>query len=65
MYTKSYQSVVNYLAQQAPSVEDKPGEVIKWAEPMCDLLVFIYSMDYDQVTEDLYDAVKEYQEFED
>ena len=64
MSPRPYQRVVNFLAEQAPSVEDKPGEVIRWAEPMCDLLVFIYNKDYDEVTEDLYEAVKEYQDFE-
>lgn len=65
MYTKSYQSVVNFLAERAPIIEYNPGKVIEWAEPLCDLLVFIYSIDYDQVTEDLYEAVKDFQEFED
>jgi len=40
-------------------------EVIRWAEPICELLTFIYDKDYDEVTEDLYKAIREAQDIDD
>lgn len=60
----SYYSAVEHIAELAPSL-DKASEVIQWAEPICDLLSFIYTKDYDTVTVDLYEAVKENQGYED
>jgi hypothetical protein len=65
MYTRSYQEVVNFLAEQAPDIDLSPGKVIQWAEPLCELLVFMFEKDYDDVTEDLYEAVREAQGIED
>jgi hypothetical protein len=65
MFTKSYQQVINFLAEQAPDADFYPGKVIQWAEPLSELLVFMFDKDYDDVTEDLYEAVREAQGIED
>lgn len=63
MLTRSYQAAINHLGELAPILE-KPTEFIKWAEGMTDILVFIYSKDYDDVTEDIVNAAKEAQGYE-
>lgn len=65
MFTKSYQQVINFLAEQAPDADLYPGKVIQWAEPFCELLFFMFDKDYDDVTEDLYEAIREAQGIED
>jgi hypothetical protein len=60
----SYRTTVNRAAEMAPSL-DKPGEVIRWAEDICELIAYIYEKDYDTVTTDVYEAVKEEQDYED
>ncbi len=63
MYTASYQSSLNHVATLAPTL-DKPGDFIRWAEDIADLLCYIYSVSYETVTEDIYEAVKEEQDYE-
>ena len=63
MLTVSYRSAINFAAGIAPFLE-KPTEFIKWAEDIAELLSFIYSKDYDKVTEDLVDKCKEEQNYE-
>lgn len=65
MYTKSYRSALEFLSDLAPDIETKPGEFIRWAEGRAELLAFIYSVDYDTVTEDLTDQCKEAQDYRD
>jgi hypothetical protein len=64
MITKSYQATINYLGENAPTL-DKPGAFIKWAEDIAELLSFIYSVPYDDITTDLTDAAKDIQGWED
>ncbi len=64
MFTKSYEQTIEFLASIAPGLEN-PGKFIKWAEEMCDVVTFIYSCDYEQVTIDLTEATKEAQDYED
>ena len=64
MHTSSYQSALNHASELAPTL-DKPGEFIRWAEDICQLLSYIYGQSYETVTEDLYDNVKEAQNYED
>ena len=59
----SYYSALNQAAELAPSI-DRPTEFIKWADDMCQLLAYIYSQDYDDVTEDLVEKAKELQDSE-
>jgi hypothetical protein len=63
--TQKYLDAINFIANEAPDVELGAGEVIRWAEPICELLTFIYDKDYDEVTEDLYEAIKEAQDIDD
>lgn len=65
MFTKSYDNTVLHVAGVAPSIEASASEFILWAEPICDLISFIYNKDYDEVTQDLFEAVKEDQDYED
>lgn len=68
MYTQSYQSTVNFLAGAAPAIPLVPGKTnnfFVWAEDMAALLEFVYSLSYDTALQDLVEAVKEHQEFED
>lgn len=64
MHAVSYRSAVNKVVELAPSL-DKPGEFIRWAEDICELLSCIYSVNYEEVTENVFEAVKEEQGFED
>lgn len=64
MFTKTYQQTINHLAEGAPTL-DKPGAFIRWAEDMADLLGFIYSVPYDDITTDITEAVKDVQDWED
>jgi hypothetical protein len=64
MFTKSYDATINYLAEQAPDLVEAT-KFIAWAESMVDVVAFIYGSDYEQTTTDLYEATKEYQEFND
>jgi hypothetical protein len=63
MHTASYQSALNHVAYIAPTL-DRPGEFIRWAEDIASLLSYIYSVGYDEATEDVYEAVKEEQGYE-
>ena len=65
MYTKSYQSTVEFLSEQAPNIEHSPGKFIQWAEALAELLSFIYCKEYEDVTTDITDAAKEQQGYED
>jgi hypothetical protein len=68
MYTQSYQSTINFLANNAPAlplVAGKTTNFFAWAEDKASLLEFIYSRDYDRALEDLVEAVKGLQGFED
>jgi hypothetical protein len=64
MLTISYRSAIEKAADLSPSL-DKPGEFIKWAEDIAELISAIYITDYDQVTEDLLEAAKNEQEYDD
>lgn len=64
MHTASYQSALYHVASIAPTL-DKPGEFIRWAEDIVGLLSHIYSVGYEQATEDVYEAVKAEQGYED
>jgi hypothetical protein len=63
MYTASYKSALNHIASIAPTL-DRPGEFIRWAEDIVCLLSHIYSVGYEEATEDVYEAVKEEQGYE-
>ena len=59
----SYYSALSKAVDLAPDI-NKATEFIKWAEDICELITYIYSKDYDEVTEDLVKKVKESQEDE-
>lgn len=61
---KSYTSTIHYIAELAPSL-DYPGKFIAWAEDICALISHIYELDYEEVTEHIYDAVKQAQNYDD
>lgn len=63
MFTQSYQSAIRYIGEIAPSLRS-PTEFIKWAEDIADIMSFIYSKDYEDVTEDIVNAAKETQGYE-
>ena len=63
MFTQSYRSAIRHVGEIAPTLE-KASEFIKWAEDIADIMVFIYSKDYDDVTEDIVNAAKETQGYE-
>jgi hypothetical protein len=62
---KSYYSTIEHLATFAPSLENNPTDFIGWAEIIGDAICFIYTKEYDEFTEDLIEAVKEQQGYED
>jgi hypothetical protein len=63
MFTQSYQSAIRHIGEIAPTLE-KASEFIKWAEDIADVMVFIYSENYDNVTEDIVNAAKEAQGYD-
>lgn len=63
MFTKTYEQTIQYLGETAPGLEF-PTKFIKWAEDQAELLYFIYSVDYDTITEDIVAAAKEAQDWE-
>jgi hypothetical protein len=63
--SQKYTDAIDFIANEAPDVELNATEVIRWAEPICELLTFIYDKDYDEVTEDLYKAIREAQDIDD
>ena len=63
MFTQSYQSAIRHIGEIAPTLE-KASEFIKWAEDIADIMAFIYSKNYDDVTEDIVNAAKETQGYE-
>ncbi len=63
--SQKYIDAIDFIANEAPDVKLGAGEVIRWAEPICELLTFIYDKDYDEVTEDLHEAIREAQGLED
>lgn len=67
MFTKSYDQAIEHAATLAPdlTLTGGPTKFFAFAETVIDLLGFIYSVDYDTVSEDLISATKEYQEYED
>jgi hypothetical protein len=64
MFTKSYQSTIEYLGENSPTL-DKPTQFIAWADELAAIICFIYSADYDTVTEDILRAAKYHQGIED
>jgi len=60
----SYRSALTCATELAPPVE-KATEFIRWAEDICQLLCHIYGRAYDDVTEELFAACKEDQDYED
>ena len=63
--SQKYIDAIDFIASEAPDVKLGATEVIRWAEPICELLTFIYDKDYDEVTEDLYKAIREAQDIDD
>lgn len=64
----SYEVAVNFAASNAPALPLTPGKTnnfFEWAESTSELLAHIYFEDRNQVMEDLVEAVKEAQEYED
>ena len=64
MRTKSYREAVDYVAENAPTL-DKPTAFIKSTEDVAELVAFIYSVDYGTVTEDIVEVAKDIQNYED
>ena len=64
MFTKSYESTIEHLGEISPTL-DKPRQFIAWADEMAGIICFIYSADYDTVTEDIVKAAKYHQGMED
>jgi hypothetical protein len=64
MFTKPYQTAINYVVQYAPSLTN-PTNFIEWAEEQAQLISFIYDMSYGTVTQDIVEAAKDEQGFED
>ena len=64
MFTISYRSAIEKAADLSPTL-DKPGDFIKWAENIAELISAIYNTDYDQVTEDITNACKNAQDYDD
>lgn len=68
MFSQSYSAAITFAASVAPSLPITAGKTnnfFTWAENTTELLAYIYSEDHDQVMEDLVEAVKEVQEYED
>lgn len=63
----SYYSAVKSAAELAPDLVslNGPTKYFAWAETVTSLLADIYGEDHETVLEDLTEAVKEYQEYED
>lgn len=64
----SYDSAINFAAGVSPALPLTPGKTnnfFGWAENTAELLSYIYSEDHEQVLEDLVEAVKEAQNYED
>lgn len=64
MSNASYFSAINHAAEISPGL-DRPGDFIRWAEDICQLISHIYSVPYETVTEDLYNRAKDDQGYED
>lgn len=67
-HTVSYDSAIDFAAGIAPALpltSGKTNNFFEWAENITELLAYIYSQDIEQVMEDLVEAVKEEQEYED
>ena len=64
MFIKPYLQTINHLGEIAPTLE-KATAFIKWADDAAELLNFIYSVDYDTITEDIVAAAKDAQDWED
>lgn len=60
---KSYEQTLEYITKSAPSL-DYPSQFIEWAEVVAEVLSFVFNEDYELVTTELYDSVKEDQDFE-
>jgi hypothetical protein len=61
--TKSYRSALEHAVSLAPQM-NKPTEFIRWAEDICSLLAFVYVRDYEDITEELLEACREEQGFD-
>ena len=67
-HTVSYNSAINFAAGIAPALPLTPGKTnnfFEWAENTSELLSYIYSEEQEQAMQDLVEAVKEEQEYED
>ncbi len=60
---KPYFNTINWIAEYAPSLES-PTKFIEWAEEVSNIISFIYEKTYDTVTDDLTEAAKEIQDYE-
>jgi hypothetical protein len=61
---KPYFSTVQHAAEIAPDLAN-PTKFIRWADDISQVIAFAYDRDYDEVTTDLVEKVKEVQDFED
>lgn len=69
MFARSYDAAINYLSENAPALPTVPGKAnnnfFQWAEDMSAFVGFLYSVDVKQALEDIFEAVKFFQEYED
>lgn len=68
MFAHGYEAAINYAAENAPALPLEPGKTnnfFEWAEYISGLLAFIFSNDPEDTLEDLVEAVKEEQGYED
>lgn len=68
MFIKSYDAAVNFLSENAPALPIEPGKTnnfFQWAEDMSLFVGFIYGVDPENALEDIVEAVKEIQGYED
>ena len=57
MFTQSYESTIDYIAEYAPSLSGAT-EYFKWVEDIATLISHVYSKHYDDVIERLTNTVK-------
>ena len=68
MFTKNYYSAIQELAERAPDLEGGRGatKYFAWAELVVEVLAVVYTSQFsDDIMDDLTEAVKAYQEYED
>lgn len=67
MFTQRYRAAISHAASLATTLPEanRPGRFFGRQEDIVELLSFIYAKDLQQVTEDLIEEVKQYQDYED